>query len=208
MGAFRDLTGAVFGRLTVEKFNGRRNKRSYWACVCECGAETEVRGDCLTTGGTTSCGCAQKDAVSASNTKHGMCDSDEYKIWTQMRYRCHKPSTPCYDNYGGRGIFVCDAWRDSFDTFYEDMGQRPSKSHSIERLDNDKGYSPENCVWATPKAQGNNKRTCRMLTHDGVTMTATQWAEKVGIGRTTLYGRLKSGMGVSEAITRPVGRWL
>jgi len=206
MGAFKNLVGERYGRLTVAKFGGRRNRRSYWVCVCDCGAEVEIRADSIRSGSTTSCGCAQKQAVSEANSKHGMCESPEYIAWTQARYRCGKKDHPNYRNYGGRGISVCDRWQDSFDAFYADMGPRPSDKHSLERVDNDKGYSPENCKWATSKEQGNNKRSCRIIEHEGVSLNVTQWAQAVGMCRNTLTGRLNRGKSVDQALFAKVGR--
>ena len=122
-----------------------------------------------------------------------------------MLDRCYTPTCANYHNYGGRGITVCDRWREGgFKVFISDMGPRPTPQHSIDRVDNNKGYSPENCRWATKKEQARNMRTNRLLTHNGVTATVAEWAEKLGVTITCITDRLdKLGMTVEEAVTTP-----
>lgn len=158
-----ELIGLKFGRLTVQAKNPENNKsnNSQWDCVCACGNKTTVVGSKLINGHTSSCGCFQIEQLRNSNVTHGMSTTSEYNSWIQMKNRCHNSNSVRFEDYGGRGIFVCDRWMNSFENFLEDMGLKPSPIHSIERKDNDLGYYPGNCVWATPTEQANNRRPPR-----------------------------------------------
>ncbi|NOV25919.1 hypothetical protein E5S69_20670 [Cupriavidus necator] len=134
---------------------------------------------------------------------HGLSYTPEYRAWQTMRLRCCNPDNAAYADYGGRGITVCDRWLDSPENFLADMGQKPSPKHELDRIDNDKGYSPGNCRWATRKVNDRNRRNNRHLEHDGVTRTLAEWSEITGINRDTLQKRLASGWSVDRAITTP-----
>jgi hypothetical protein len=150
----RDLTGLVFGKLTVvEKAPNRPDGLPAWRCLCECGNEKDIRQQSLESGDTQSCGCLCTGAI-----KHGMCYTKVYKAWSSMKHRCFNPDSKHYHNYGGRGIKVCDRWLESFENFYEDMGEPPSAKHSLERLDVNGNYEPNNCTWATVLEQARNRR--------------------------------------------------
>jgi hypothetical protein len=128
----------------------------------------------------------------------------ERNIWRAMRNRCLNPKAKGYHRYGGRGIAICDRWRDSFEAFMEDMGPRPSLKHSVERKDNGGNYEPGNCVWATQYVQCRNMRTNRMITFEGVTLCAKDWAAKVGMSYKVLSWRLNNGWSPEQALTRRV----
>jgi hypothetical protein len=128
-------------------------------------------------------------------------------VWQNMRARCTNPNNPRYADYGGRGIHVCERWND-YANFLADMGRRPGRGYSIERIDNDGPYSPENCRWATNLEQRRNTRQTRTLTFNGKTQCLTDWAAETGISIDGLRARLKAGLSVEEALTRPVGRWV
>lgn len=214
MGAAIDLTGKVFHRLTVirevaakylECRNGTRRMRQ-WECLCDCGNKSVVVGQALCSGNTKSCGCLDRDARIVRNTKHGHAKrgkrSSMYKIWRSMLERCTMPACKDYPNWGGRGITVCSEWRE-FETFLADMGVRPV-GMTLDRRDNDKGYSKENCRWATSREQCNNKRNNHTLTYGGDTHTITEWARLTGLGKEVLRYRIASGWSVQDALTKPL----
>jgi len=161
----KDLTGQRFGKLTIvseaEKIVYKHGTAIQWNCECDCGAITKVRTSNLTSGTTTSCGCVHKAAVSNDIT-HGLTRKGkvvpEYWIWRGIKQRCLDIKHEHYENYGGRGITICDEWLD-FETFYKQMGARPSKGYSINRINNDEGYYPGNCEWTTQDIQMHNTRT-------------------------------------------------
>ncbi len=131
-------------------------------------------------------------------------DQPGYGSWRQMMARCGDPRSSSFADYGGRGIAVCDRWRDSFVAFIDDMGPPPSRDHSIDRIDNSKGYEPSNCRWATKAEQNRNTRRIRWLEHDGERLCVAEWARRTGMGWKTIERRLTSGWSVADALTRPV----
>jgi hypothetical protein len=149
-----DLIGQRFCRLVV-KHRGKDEKNLVvWECLCDCGNTVYAHTGSLTSGKTKSCGCLRKDRT----TKHHMSSSCEYRVWASMKDRCSNSKNKRYKDYGGRGIDVCQRWKDSFTNFLEDMGARPSPQHSIDRIDNNMGYIPDNCKWSTRSEQQRNKR--------------------------------------------------
>ena len=130
--------------------------------------------------------------------------SSEYSIWSNIRARCNNPNNPNFERYGARGISVCDRWMVDFLNFLEDMGRRPSLNHSIERVDNDGNYTPDNCKWATRKEQARNRRSSRFITFADKTQTLAAWAEEIGIPMNTLHLRLKYAWTLERAMTQPL----
>lgn len=137
--------------------------------------------------------------------KHGASTTPEYNAWRAIKQRCHNPNSRYYKWYGERGIAICERWRDSFQNFLEDMGERPSDKHTLDRIDTDKGYSPDNCRWATRKEQSNNLRKNIPITYQGRTQTISEWADELGFKYFNLYNRIcRYGWTVERAFTEPL----
>lgn len=186
-----DLTGRSFGKWTVLNYAGSAR----WQCKCECGTERLLNNGDLKQGKTTNCGCS----------KHRRSRTAEHNIWKTITQRCCNPHSTGYKSYGSQGITMCDAWRNSFVQFMEDMGERPSPRHQIDRIDNTKGYFPENCRWVTPKEQQRNRRNNVLLTVDGETKCIAEWCELYGIKFATLHRRVANyGWSHEAAVKTPV----
>lgn len=188
--------GDKFGKLTVVSAaapHSRRNgyTRKRWVCVCECGSETIVLDESLKSGNTLSCGCFSSRAlIGERSITHGARGSDEWKIWSKIKDRCFNPNCKEYPHYGARGVIMCAEWRDDFAAFLAHIGPRPSRDYSIERINNAGNYEPGNVRWATDLEQGRNRRNNRLLTVDGVTRCASEWAEVTGIKSATIINRM------------------
>lgn len=165
MTIFLDLVGKKYGRLLVKEKIGSieykpKRKRIYWLCQCDCGNEVEKHSTDLRSSKVKSCGCLQMETMIANGkmgSKHNMVKSLEYKSWQGMKDRCLNKHCKDYRNYGARGIKVCKEWRQSFESFYADMGDRPTPTHSLDRINNDGNYEPKNCRWSTPSQQMRNR---------------------------------------------------
>lgn len=204
MPKFIEMTGQNFNSLTVLSRRGVQGKgQTMWLCQCVCGTETIVRGDSIRNGHTISCGCQQPVAASKANKTHGRARDRVYTIWVQMRGRCKNAKSKAFPYYGGRGIRVCERW-ESFENFLSDMGEPPTEQHSIDRMDANGSYCPENCRWATDAEQGWNKRSTRFVDIGGILKPMAVWIREFGIGHGTVYKRMAKGMTPEEAITTPV----
>ena len=162
-----------------------------WACLCECGNRKTVEGYSLTSGHTISCGCWQKEKTSAINKTHGQYGSRLYRVWNAMRQRCGNANNQNYHLYGAEGKTVCQEWQ-TFESFYEWAVKGYRAGLTIERIDNRKGYSPDNCKWVTPQEQSNNTRRNRFIAYNGQTKTMAQWAKEYHINYNTLNSRINT----------------
>lgn len=199
----KDLTGKRFGSLTV--MSRDPNRKSYWLCQCDCGQETSVFHSNLQREHTRSCGClGSRQTIGNRVRKHGMTRAPEYKPWKSILQRCLNPRDAAFKDYGGRGITVCESWQHSFESFYADMGPRPTPEHSIDRIDNNLGYGPSNCRWSTQTEQCNNKRNNRIVEYLGEQMTLTEASIRAGLRPGTVIMRVHTGWTVERALTTPI----
>ncbi len=216
-----DFTGKTFGKLTVI---GRDASNRGWLVRCECGTEKTMRGSYFTSGKAKSCGCLGrfKKGCESLNKSHGESKTITYRLWKAMRGRCQNTANKKYDDYGGRGIYVCRRWDTSPEAFLGDMGHRPSSVLSIDRINNEGSYTcgkhdlcddcreknaPANCRWATGRQQGQNKRNNRNIEAFGETHCVSEWARRLSIDPQVLFSRLNRGYTLEQAIAEPVGAW-
>lgn len=206
----KDIKGRKFNRWTaVKKVGVNKRGNSVWECVCECGNVRNIERSSLITGNSKSCGCYQKELLRETkiklNTTHGKSRTKAHTIWKSMKGRCYNPNNKKYPIYGGRGIKVCAKWLNSFEAFFEDMGE-PPEDLTLDRIDVNGDYSPENCRWATLVEQANNRRDNVCYTYQGRTLTVAEWAREVGKAGSTIHSRLRRGWSFEKSITTPVRR--
>ena len=192
MGRFVDLTGQRFGRLTaLDRAGTSGGGSATWRCLCDCGKETVVIGSSLRSGFTRSCGCLSAEKIGERSYKHGGTNTRLYSIWSGMIERCHNPKHKGYKNYGARGIVVCAEWKTNFASFQEwALSNGYAEDLTIDRIENDKPYGPDNCRWISLSAQQHHKRDNHLITYNGETHTLTEWAAITGINRNTLSARI------------------
>lgn len=216
------LTAIRVGKLTVLEKYGIKNNSLFWYCQCDCGQITLASTYQLRSGSKKSCGCSRKEFLSISSKKqsadgigafirsHGLTKHSLYKTWLCMMQRCYHANNPKFSDYGGRGIYVCERWH-NISNFIEDMGDRP-KDHTLDRKDNNGPYNPENCRWATLSEQGRNRRENydgferksnkpKYIEYEGLRLTVSQWAKRIGIHRGALSSRIKNGWPLEKALT-------
>lgn len=193
-----DLRLKIFGKLLAIAPVGTSSKKCHiWVCVCHCGNVITRTSRMLSRPGNDTCGC-----LGHPTTTHGLSKTPGYRIWASMVGRCTKTTNPVYRHYGGRGITVCDSWKNSFAEFYADMGD-PPKGKSIERIDNNGPYSPENCRWASKREQSNNTRNTVLITYNGKTQGISEWADELSIHVNTLRYRTRSGWPMEKIFQAP-----
>ncbi len=204
--AAKDLAGRKFGRLTVLRALPERIQRSIaWECRCDCGTVVNVPATKLLLGRKRSCGCLAKEVAAESHANHGHKRggkiSKTYNAWAAMRDRCTNPRNSRWADYGGRGITVCSEWL-TFDNFLRDMGEAPAGT-SLDRIDNERGYEPGNCRWATPDRQARNRRDTTFIEFRGEKLSISDWSERTGIDTHTIRARIKRGWSVDRALSEP-----
>lgn len=190
---FQNLTGQRFTRLLVLGLAGRHKERTHWYCICICGTFLWASRQNLQTGNTKSCGCLQREVTFKRSFVHGQIRTSEWYSWVNMIDRCTRPSHIGWADYGGRGIKVHDGWlgKQGFVNFFDYVGPKPTRFHSIDRINNNGNYEPNNVRWATKKEQSRNRRSGRYITFQGRTRLLVEWAEDIGISGTTMHNRLK-----------------
>lgn len=201
-----DLSGQRFGRLTVIRRAGSSHGHATWLCKCDCGNEHITSANYLKQGHTTSCGCRNQEVRRKRYLVHGESKGNRlYRIWQAMKRRCYNPKAAFYKDYGGRGIKVCDQWMHDFPAFRDwALANGYADNLTIDRIDEEGSYCPENCRWATAKQQVNNRRITKRLTYNGKTQSLSEWADATGIAHATIEGRLKRGWSIERALTEPV----
>jgi len=196
-----DITGQKFNTLTaVKKVSVDGHGALEWLFKCDCGNDFIAVGSTVKSGGIHSCGCVKFESPSKT---HGLSKTKEYNSWASIIARCENSKDTSYFRYGGRGIKMCERWRNSFEFFILDMGMSPSDSHSIDRKDNNKGYDPENCRWATKKEQALNRRSNNRIEIEGVTKCVTEWCEHFGISWHTYKTRKRNGVPLMQRFLPP-----
>ena len=205
----KDIIGQRFGKLKVVSFaytrkgNGR-SYHSYYNCICDCGKTCVIDGLKLRSGHTQSCGCYRHERQIEANTKHKGRYTRLYIVWCNMKGRCYNPNNKRYKNYGARGITVCEEWRENFGAFkewaenngYEENAKRGD--NTIDRIDNNKNYCPENCRWVSNKQQANNKSTNIFINYKSRTKTLAEWSEEIGLKPDTIKNRIKKGWSIEK----------
>jgi hypothetical protein len=208
MPVFIDLIGRIFERLTVIKYiDKNKYGQSLWLCKCSCGNNKIIVGNSLLKGNTKSCGCLRKEG---NNIKHNFSKTKIYRTWKHMLSRCTNPKDKRYQDYNGRNINICHRWsnkKNGFENFYNDVGDPPTKYHSIDRINNDKGYSPNNWRWATSKEQNRNSRHNHLLRYDNKELCLSEWAEITGIKEETIRQRLNYGWTIEDALMIPAKKY-
>ena len=218
MGTFIDLTGQKFGKLTaIKRIRQKKYKNgshSYWLCRCECGNLTEVEVTHLKNGNTKSCGCLKKNRTMQNSTKKhytGESSTRLYRVWIGMKTRCYNPKAGNYKYYGAKGVSICEEWigDDGYRNFKSWALKNGYKNElTIDRKDNNKSYSPDNCRWVTQKEQARNTSQVKMLEYKGEVRSIPEWAENVGISTECLKQRIKNGWSIEKCIETPSKRTL
>ena len=189
--------GDIFHYWKVVGDGVRQNNTLLFPCQCECGTLKDVPSQALREGRSKSCGCQKGKLSSAKQKIHGMSHTPAHNRWMSMIQRCTDKNHRSYPAYGGRGITICEKWMD-FRNFYEDMGDPPTEKHTIDRIDNDKGYFPDNCRWASKEDQANNRRSNKMITFQGITLTQRNWEKFLNVPEKRIYAWLKKGITMAE----------
>lgn len=200
MAKIKPMVGLRFGRLVAVAEAGMGPRGMVYTYKCDCGNTKDIFGSLVRNGKVLSCGCLRSETTAKKNTTHGMFRTPTYHTWMGMKNRCLNENQPAFKNYGERGISICEEWME-FDGFLADMGERPD-GHTLERIDNSKGYSKDNCTWATCEQQSRNTRQNKFITYDGKTMCMMDWSKETGIPYATIQDRRRKGLAASQILAR------
>ena len=199
-----DLTNQKFNRLTVLELSDKRGKKVMWKCRCDCGNITFVETCNLRGNRTKSCGCYKMDGLLSRSTKHNQRHTKLYEVWKGIKQRCLNSNHKAFKNYGGRGISICDEWKDNFSSFYNwAMQNGYSDELSIDRINNDGNYEPNNCRWVDRKTQANNTRTNHFITYNNETHTIAEWSRILNIKYSVILYRLHHNWSIEKTFTTP-----
>lgn len=199
-----NIIGKKFNRLLVlEQVDSNEKHYRKYKCLCECGNITHLRYSAIVNGYTKSCGCLHREVASKVHSKGYNTKSKEYKTWAGIKRRCYNKNDHAYHRYGGRGITMCDEWKNSYLTFLEDMGECPVGCTSIDRINNNKGYSKDNCRWTTKIVQANNTSTNKFYTYNGETDTLANLCRKYNKRYKSIHKRLYNGFSIEDAFAKP-----
>lgn len=201
-----DLINQKFGKLTVLEKTGRKGEKVMWKCQCDCGNFVFVPTFVLRGGKSKSCGCLKSERMIEHNTKHNLCQTKLYRIWKGIKQRCLNANHKQYNDYGGRGITICDDWKNDYLSFYNWSIQNGyAENLTIDRIDNNGNYEPLNCRWVDRKIQNNNSRHNHLITYNGKTLTISQWAELYNLTYTCLKNRInRYKWSIEKALTTPM----
>lgn len=199
MGKLIDIVGQRYGRLLVVGFIERRNKHSIYKCLCDCGREVEASSNILRVGKKKSCGCYNSELIKTRSTTHGLTMHPLFRTWCDMKNRCYYVKHNRFLNYGGKGIKVHEPWLNFINFYNWATNNGWEKGLTIDRIDNNKNYEPNNCKFSTIKQQNRNRTTCKYIEYNGQKMTIVEWSEKLNIPYGTLQSRLKRGWSVEKA---------
>ena len=205
MGKFCDITGQKFNKLTViKRLENSKWNETQWLCRCDCGNKVILTYGKIAYGHTKSCGCYKIEVTSKNKRKHGLRNTRLYRIWNSMKQRCNNPNSSAYKDYGNRGIKVCKEWGNNFLNFYNwAMNNGYEDDLTIDRINNNEGYYPNNCRWVTSSQQANNKRSNVVLALDNEVHNISEWCRITGLTRSTITHRLQRGWSVSDTLTIP-----
>lgn len=199
-----EITGNNFNRLTAIRCTGEKRKGlAVWEFLCDCGKTVFIPATQVIRGNNRSCGCLKLEKIKALKFSHGKNGSDVNVIWQRMNQRCHNPTCGDFKYYGARGVFVCDDWRKDFAAFSDHIGARPTPLHTVERIDNSKGYEPGNVKWATRMEQMRNTRRSHFVEVGGERLIISEWARRLGVHDSAIFARVKRGMTMEQAVTTP-----
>jgi hypothetical protein len=196
-----EMVGKKYNMLTVMLDVGYSHGQQSYLCSCDCGNKLVIAGQRIRNGQSKSCGCLARKQTSQRHKTHGLSKTPEYRAWAKIKMRCTNPNDPNFYRYGGRGVGMCDEWYNSFEQFYKDLGKRPN-GMSLDRIDNNQGYSKDNCRWATPQQQAANRELSIVIDYDGKSMCLKEWSRHINRPYTTMLSHYKKGYSINQILRK------